>query len=52
MQHSSLYALTKEWFCDGILTIKQGSLEKTNLNISVTVASKYLTSFVINKFPA
>ena len=45
MQHDSLYKLTKEWLGDKRLKIKQGSLKKTKLDVSVIAVSKNLTRF-------
>ena len=45
MQHNSLYKLTKEWLGDKRLKIKQGSLKKTKLDVSVIAVSKNLTRF-------
>ena len=45
MQPNSLYKLTKEWLGDKRLKIKQGSLKKTKLDVSVIAVSKNLTRF-------
>ena len=39
-QHNSLFTLTKRWFGDSILKIKQGSLKKTKLNFQLLLQLK------------
>ena len=46
-QQNSLYKWTKGWFGDSLWKIKQGSLKKAKLNVSVTFVSKNKQSLYV-----